>query len=105
MIADENRQKRGVGDKNPLLVCRCCFDKSTEILSSGGHSSFKKNKLQLQRAKKRNEAEKIEIFDRKGNKIKQKHEISNVATKSYHGFAIIKTLQIHRLSLNRTKGY
>ena len=44
--ADELRQKRGVGGKNPLLVCWRCFGKSIEIPSSGRRTSMKQKKYQ-----------------------------------------------------------
>ena len=52
MLANEIRQKRNVGGKNPLLVCRYCFDKNIEITCSGGRVNIKQKKDQSQRAKK-----------------------------------------------------
>ena len=47
VLANEIRQKRNMGGKNPLLVCRCCFDKNIEIPCSGGRTNMKQKKDQL----------------------------------------------------------
>ena len=44
--ASEIRKERDVGGKNPLLVCRHCFDKIAEVPSSGGHAIMKQKKDQ-----------------------------------------------------------
>ena len=69
-LADEIRQKRGMGGKNLLLICRCCFDKNIEILSSWECANVKQKKDQLQHAKKRKEAEQVKRGNRKGKKSK-----------------------------------
>ena len=56
---DETRQKRGAGGKHPLLDFCNCFDKSTEMPSSGECASMKQKKDQSEREKK--EAEQVEI--------------------------------------------
>ena len=70
VLANEIRQKRNVGVKNPLLVCRHCFDKNIETPCSGGRVNAKQKKDQLQRAKKRKETEQVEKGRRKEKKSK-----------------------------------
>ena len=50
--AEEIRNKRDIGGKNPLLICRYCFDKKFEIPCSGGRTNAKQKKDQSQRTKR-----------------------------------------------------
>ena len=51
--ADEIRKVRNMGGKNPLLVCRYCFDKGIKIPSSGGRTNMNEKKDQTKQTKKR----------------------------------------------------
>jgi len=51
--ADEIRKKRDIGGKNPLLVCRYCFDKNIGIPFSGGRTNMKQKKGQAQSTKRK----------------------------------------------------
>ena len=51
--AEEIRNKREIGGKNPLLVCRYCFDMKVEIPCSDGRTNIKEKKDQEQRTKKK----------------------------------------------------
>lgn len=51
--ADEIRKEKNIGGKNPLLICRYCFDKNIEVPCSGGRTNVKQKKDQAKRAKKR----------------------------------------------------
>ena len=66
--ADEIRKKRNIRGKNPLLVCRYCFDKKFEIPCSGGRTNVKQKQDQAQRTKKRQLDEHVEGGHRKGRK-------------------------------------
>ena len=54
-----------MGGKNPLLVCRYCFDKSIEIPCSGGRTNMKEKKDQGQGTKKRQLDESVQQGRRK----------------------------------------
>ena len=54
-----------MGGKNPLLVCRYCFDKNIEIPCSGGRTNMKEKKDQGQRTKKRQLDESVQQERRK----------------------------------------
>ena len=41
-----------MGGKNPLLVCRYCFDKNIEIPCSGGRTNMKEKKDQGQKKRR-----------------------------------------------------
>ena len=66
--ADEIRKNRDIGGKNPLLVCRYCFDKNIEIPCSGGRTNMKEKKDQAQGTKKRQLDAAVQKGDRKGRK-------------------------------------
>ena len=51
--ADEICKKRDIGGKNPLLVCRYCFDKNFEISCSGGRVNVKQKKAQDEQTKRK----------------------------------------------------
>ena len=51
--ADEIRKEKNIGGKNPLLICRYCFDKNIEGPCSGGRNNVKQKKDQAKSAKKR----------------------------------------------------
>ena len=57
-----------MGGKNPLLVCRYCFDKGIEISSSGGRTNMKEKKDQTKRTKKRQLDESVQQGLRKGRR-------------------------------------
>jgi hypothetical protein len=64
--ADEICKERDMGGKNPLLVCRYCFDKNIEMPCSGGRSTtMKEKKDQGQRTKKRQLDESVQQGHRK----------------------------------------
>ena len=63
--ADEICKERDMGGKNPLLVCRYCFDKNIEIPCSGGRTNMKEKKDQGQRTKKRQLDESVQQGHRK----------------------------------------
>ena len=54
-----------MGGKNPLLVCRYCFDKNIEIPCSGGRTNMKEKKDQGQLTKKRQLDESVQQGRRK----------------------------------------
>ena len=66
--ADEIRKKRDIGGKNPLLVCRYCFDKNIEIPCSGGRTNMKQKKDQAQSTKRKQLEDNIESGRRMGRK-------------------------------------
>ena len=66
--ADEIRKVRDMGGKNPLLVCRYCFDKGIEIPSSGGRTNMKEKKDQTKRTKKRQLDESVQQGLRNGRR-------------------------------------
>ena len=45
IFSHEIRKKIGVGEKNPLLTCRCGFDKNIEIHSSGERTNARKKRI------------------------------------------------------------
>ena len=51
--ADEIHKKGDIGGKNPLLVCRYCFDKNFEIPCSGSRVNVKEKKAQEQQTKRK----------------------------------------------------
>lgn len=51
--AEEIKTRRDVGGKNPLLVCRACFDLNVKIPTSGGSSNKRQKKSQQKKRKKR----------------------------------------------------
>ena len=51
--ADEIRKKKDICGKNPLLVCRYCFEKNIEIPCSGGRTNMKQKKDQAQSTKRK----------------------------------------------------
>mmetsp|Transcript_29715 Transcript_29715/g.62511 ORF Transcript_29715/g.62511 Transcript_29715/m.62511 type:complete len:139 (-) Transcript_29715:48-464(-) len=50
---DRIRTKRDLEGKNPLLVCRFCFDSKVEIPISGGRTNFAQKKQQEKSRKRR----------------------------------------------------
>ena len=50
---DEIRKKRDVGGKNPLLVCRYCFDQNFEIPCSGGRVNTKQKEAHAKMSKRK----------------------------------------------------
>mmetsp|Transcript_21870 Transcript_21870/g.47533 ORF Transcript_21870/g.47533 Transcript_21870/m.47533 type:complete len:109 (-) Transcript_21870:34-360(-) len=66
--ADEIRNNRDIGGKNPLLVCRYCFDKGFEIPCSGGRINVKQKHDQDQRTKRRQLDDHVRCGRRKGRK-------------------------------------
>ncbi len=62
---EEIRRERNVGGKNPLLVCRYCFDSNIEIPCSGGRTNFKKKKDQQQSTKRKQLKENVQAGRRK----------------------------------------
>ena len=66
--ADEIRKKRDIGGKNPLLVCRFCFDKKFEIPCSGGRTNQKQKVEQQMRTKRKSNDDNVAAGRRKGRK-------------------------------------
>ena len=56
----EIRKKRNIGGKNPLLVCRYCFDKDFEIPCSGGRTNEKEKKSQEKSPKRKGLEENVQ---------------------------------------------
>ena len=65
---DEIRKKRDVGGKNPLLVCRYCFDQNFEIPCSGGRVNTKQKGAQAKMSKRKSLEKTIESGRRKSRK-------------------------------------
>ena len=66
--ADEIRRNRDVGGKNPLLVCRFCFDTGVEIPCSGGRTNSKQKRDQKQATKRKELDESVQAGRRKSRK-------------------------------------
>lgn len=66
--ADEIRKSRDIGGKNPLLLCRYCFDKNIEIPCSGGRTNQKQKTEQGKRTKRKQLDESIKSGRRKVRK-------------------------------------
>ena len=64
----EIRKKRNIGGKNPLLVCRYCFDKNFEIPCSGGRTNEKEKKSQEKSSKRKGLEENVQSGRRKGRR-------------------------------------
>ena len=64
--ADEIRKRRDIGGKNPLLLCRYCFDKNIEIPCSGGRTNQKQKTVQSKRNKRKQLDTSIQSGRRKG---------------------------------------
>ena len=56
---DEIRREKNIGGKNPLLICRYCFDKNIEVPCSGGRTNVKQNSEQAKTGKKRRHDEQV----------------------------------------------
>jgi len=65
---DEIRKKRDVGGKNPLLICRHCFNKNFEIPCSGGRVNVKQKEAQAKTTKRKCLDKHTESGRRKGRK-------------------------------------
>ena len=65
---DVARASRDIGGKNPLPVCRYCFDMNVEIPCSGGRTNFKEKKDQSKRTKRKQLDEAIASGYRKERK-------------------------------------
>eukprot|EP00584_Thalassiosira_punctigera_P026734 CAMPEP_0172577586 /NCGR_PEP_ID=MMETSP1067-20121228/138304_1 /TAXON_ID=265564 ORGANISM="Thalassiosira punctigera, Strain Tpunct2005C2" /NCGR_SAMPLE_ID=MMETSP1067 /ASSEMBLY_ACC=CAM_ASM_000444 /LENGTH=219 /DNA_ID=CAMNT_0013370275 /DNA_START=830 /DNA_END=1490 /DNA_ORIENTATION=+ len=50
--SEEIRKERNIGGKNPLLICRLCFESNVDIPCSGGRTNMKQ-KSEHNQAKKR----------------------------------------------------
>ena len=66
--ADEIRKERDIGGKNPLLICRYCFDSNVEIPCSGGRTNMKQKSDQAKRTKRKQLDESEKSGRRKGRK-------------------------------------
>ncbi len=66
---DEIRTKRDLKGKNPLLVCRYCFDSKVEIPTSGGRTNFAQKKQQEKSCKRRMLNRAVHHGRHKGRKV------------------------------------
>eukprot|EP00957_Ditylum_brightwellii_P111580 8510830-Ditylum_brightwellii.AAC.1 len=67
--ADEIRAKRDIGGKNPLLVCRFCFDSNVEIPCSAGQTNMKEQKDQKRCTKRKQLDDSVASGCRKGHTV------------------------------------
>ena len=65
---DEIKRSRNIGGKNPLPICRYCFDKKVEIPCSGGRTNMKQKADQDVQAKRKQLEECVQSGRRKGRK-------------------------------------
>ena len=65
---DEIKRRRNIGGKNPLPICRHCFDKKVEILCSGGCTNMKQKADQDVEAKRKQLEDCVQSGRRKGRK-------------------------------------
>ena len=68
VLSEDIRDNRDIGGKNPLLVCRYCFNMNIEIPCSGGCKNQKQKKDQDNRTKRKQLQESVQRGRRKGRK-------------------------------------
>ena len=62
---EEIRKERNIGGKNPLLICRLCFDSNVDIPCSGGRTNMKQKNEQDQSKKRKQLNESVNAGRRK----------------------------------------
>ena len=61
---------QNVGGKNPLQICRYCFDSRLKVPTSGGSSNARQKKNQSQVKKKRQLEKVVESVGKRGRRTK-----------------------------------
>jgi hypothetical protein len=63
--SEEIRKERNIGGKNPLLICRLCFESNVNIPCSGGRTNMKQKSEQNQAKKRKQLNESVKAGRRK----------------------------------------
>ena len=66
---EELRKKRDLGSKNPLLICRFCFDANIEVPCLGGRTSMTQKKDQRSESKKKELENNVKAGRKKARKV------------------------------------
>ncbi len=66
---EEIMTKRDLKGKNPLVVCRWCFDSGVDVLTAGGKTNISMKKQQEEMSKRKRIHDAVQSGRRKGRKM------------------------------------
>ncbi len=69
MRHEEIMTKRDLKGKNPLVVCRWCFDSRVDVLTSGGRTNFSMKKQQEEMTNRKRIYHAVQSCRRKDRKM------------------------------------